>query len=517
MAIVNSTGTVEGIIKSVLMANGGTQEDPNGRFYIDGQMINVELSRTIAEAVYLNEMFLPGFNANVTYTEGATGGSTVRVPLQALFKPSSRTLSYGGRQGTPNNSGIFNKNEPKIPATSEFLVYINQINDQDLVFPDIAKEYIPLDLMARQIASYGSSVGQDRSASTLAEILGYNMHRAMNAGGNIVPFDASQDYAYSNLIADLNTKFSNGDVVTSVTTFGVEGRVIMGRPGFINNIFKQKSGVILNGNDLAQKMLREMDLSVGLQERGFVGQFYRGEFGRLHFVEVPDLLWTFAERYLGLADGALAGVQAVAYHYDSLALGKNVDLGVKLQDTDSRLPRGIMARPLNLWGHEMFRKGFIIGDSTFTTDYLASLGMTDATRLYPCAPEDIGKGIAGLPADDTIEVPIYGEDGTIIGYKRIASVQEPSGGNVRSGLKKVATPVATPVAGTYSATQSVTLTSSTSGATIYYTTDGSTPTKSSTKYTAAISVAATTTIKAIAIKTGMVESEVLTAAYTISA
>ncbi|MBK8802160.1 MAG: chitobiase/beta-hexosaminidase C-terminal domain-containing protein [Fibrobacteres bacterium] len=43
-------------------------------------------------------------------------------------------------------------------------------------------------------------------------------------------------------------------------------------------------------------------------------------------------------------------------------------------------------------------------------------------------------------------------------------------------------PVFSPASGTYSAAQSVTLSSATSGTTIYYTTDGSTPTKASTQY-----------------------------------
>ncbi len=78
-----------------------------------------------------------------------------------------------------------------------------------------------------------------------------------------------------------------------------------------------------------------------------------------------------------------------------------------------------------------------------------------------------------------------------------------------------AAPVFTPAAGTYSAAQSVKLTSTTAGATIYYTLNGTTPTTSSTKYTAAISVKATETLKAIAVATGFKTSAVASALYTI--
>ena len=92
----------------------------------------------------------------------------------------------------------------------------------------------------------------------------------------------------------------------------------------------------------------------------------------------------------------------------------------------------------------------------------------------------------------------------------------------------VGAPTANPTAGAYTENQSVTLTSSTVGATIYYTTDGSEPTilsgvpSGTTKeYTAPIAVtgtegqSSTTTIKAIAVKNGMQDSSVETFTYTI--
>ena len=82
---------------------------------------------------------------------------------------------------------------------------------------------------------------------------------------------------------------------------------------------------------------------------------------------------------------------------------------------------------------------------------------------------------------------------------------------------KVATPAFSPAAGTYTTAQNVTISCETDDAEIYYTTDGSAPSKDNgTKYTSAINVSETTTIRAIAVKTGMTNSEEASATYTIN-
>jgi hypothetical protein len=128
-------------------------------------------------------------------------------------------------------------------------------------------------------------------------------------------------------------------------------------------------------------------------------------------------------------------------------------------------------------------------------------------------------GSAPTPASTLYTDPIAISTSTTIRAIATASGFVQSAVSSASFTLSNQTPAATfqPGAGTYSATQMVTLSDTDTAATLYYTTDGSTPTASSKQYTGPISVAASMTIKAIAIDPSLQNSSVATAAYTIQA
>lgn len=83
-------------------------------------------------------------------------------------------------------------------------------------------------------------------------------------------------------------------------------------------------------------------------------------------------------------------------------------------------------------------------------------------------------------------------------------------------VQAVATPIASPTGGEILTTTTISLSTTTSApVSIYYTIDGNIPTSSSTLYTSPISISGNTTIKAIAIKSGYIDSGIMTESYTI--
>jgi Chitobiase/beta-hexosaminidase C-terminal domain/Alginate lyase len=79
----------------------------------------------------------------------------------------------------------------------------------------------------------------------------------------------------------------------------------------------------------------------------------------------------------------------------------------------------------------------------------------------------------------------------------------------------VATPTFSPAGGNFTGSVTVALSAATVGATIRYTTDGSNPTAASTLYTAPVALASSALVKARAYKTGLLDSAVASASFTI--
>jgi hypothetical protein len=80
---------------------------------------------------------------------------------------------------------------------------------------------------------------------------------------------------------------------------------------------------------------------------------------------------------------------------------------------------------------------------------------------------------------------------------------------------QVVMPTFTPSPGEYASTQSVSIATTTLGATIYYTTDGSTPTRASAQYTGPVAITASSTLKAVATAPNLSDSPLASGDYII--
>lgn len=94
-----------------------------------------------------------------------------------------------------------------------------------------------------------------------------------------------------------------------------------------------------------------------------------------------------------------------------------------------------------------------------------------------------------------------------------AAVPWPIGTYTAGAPTNVSTPIISPGSGNYVNPVDVTMTCGTSGATIYYTTDGTDPDESDTQYTSSFQISMNTTVKARAYKAGLTPSNIATVVY----
>lgn len=121
--------------------------------------------------------------------------------------------------------------------------------------------------------------------------------------------------------------------------------------------------------------------------------------------------------------------------------------------------------------------------------------------------------VAGIATFTNLRIDAAGN-----GYTLTASASGLSGATSATFdvLAQAAAPVVQPASGTFTGPVWVQLTSATSGASIRYTVDGSAPTSSSTLYSASFQLTTSTTVKAIALKSGLTASSSASASLTIS-
>lgn len=163
------------------------------------------------------------------------------------------------------------------------------------------------------------------------------------------------------------------------------------------------------------------------------------------------------------------------------------------------------------WGEQLAHQFQIDGDPT-----TASSGSPALYDLY------VDTDTLSASTTSTSTSPVYSAPLTITSTSTVKAAATASGyapSAVASATytlgSATAAPTFSPSGGAYTGLQYLTLADATSGAVIYYTTDGTAPTTSSSVYSLPLAIAATATVKAMAVAPGYVASSIVSATYTI--
>jgi IPT/TIG domain/Chitobiase/beta-hexosaminidase C-terminal domain/Fibronectin type III domain len=159
-----------------------------------------------------------------------------------------------------------------------------------------------------------------------------------------------------------------------------------------------------------------------------------------------------------------------------------------------------------LWSIE--NAGPFVGIRTATTAILHAYDATNlANELYNSS--QLPSDAAGAPVK--FSMPTVANGRVYVGTQSALAVY-----GLLSSMPQAATPAFSPSGGTYSGSVSVVISDASLGATIYYTTDGSTPTTSSNIYGGPLTLTGSLTLSAMAVGGGFRTSTIATANYVIN-
>jgi hypothetical protein len=205
-----------------------------------------------------------------------------------------------------------------------------------------------------------------------------------------------------------------------------------------------------------------------------------------------------------------AGKGAEALSFDSLTLGLTTASTIATHTPTKTILSAIGTGVTGVG--QSFDKNFF-AQQTFAVIAIAMQTRRDKVRntiVNNLAQQDVTAYPLAAAKRDLVD---YYYSGTLAGG--LQELQEEAGNATRQQVTSiVATPVFSPAGGAYKSAK-VSILDATPSVTIYYTTDGSQPSTSSSTYSEPISVMATQTIKAMAMAPGLTNSATASATYEI--
>ena len=193
----------------------------------------------------------------------------------------------------------------------------------------------------------------------------------------------------------------------------------------------------------------------------------------------------------------------------------NVSTGEKTNIILQSLPTGSSRSNVAVF-YKVIDNNTSYSSSSFTSGWTKGIEVDNGASGYSTMTI-LPNGEIGFLYEDNYDTSKANGDYSDIVYVPL-TVSEITGGAYTSSevvKETVATPTITPNGGELKyGNNTVTIACATADATIYYTTNGATPTTSSTKYTGAFTLTSNATVKAIAVKTGWNNSSVASASFT---
>ena len=350
-------------------------------YSINSTAFHIAVANQIIADIAQYDLYHDGLGI-IQITAEDAGAAAVRVPKIVKSTGTFRQLGHG------TNGEFANSTTAQTKGLNEEIVNLENLYDQMEDVPNVQNILSVANAasVSRRLTEIAKAITRGRNAGTMAEQIGAVITACVSdeTGAERV-FNYDPD-ASGDALAKLRAVFAALDDGDSYhDTFPIDGRIILARPDYIQDLL-QNGNIIIGGSNFAQEVVASGAVSPNIR----IGDLpentkgYRGMVLGVPVFMASSPLWTRAETWCQLSEGDLDDLGAIVASHISTGRGQAFPEQMKVIDSPD--VNGLRVQPLSNFGVEVFFEGGIklITSAAVAWDYGAGDDFTAAiTTLAP--------------------------------------------------------------------------------------------------------------------------------------
>ena len=321
--------------------------------YVDSLTTKRILSPAVKENIFQGIMLKPNEAVTEKYSED-TDASEIQVLRLKPIANDAREI------GSDKNGEWFNTQGSATSSTEAYGIQILQTIDRNIDIPTNAQDMVSVDLLAGETKNLAGLVNRNINAMTLAAMIAKNFNNVAgvdkknsNAATESITAVASNwvtktsSGKYIDCIIDAASKLDDGNEAQGIDAYPDDMRAVIIRPSIKGEILKNMTG--LYGGTGVFDVLKKAGLDTGATpEVATTG--YVGELANMPVYCASGVVWSLAEKYLGLEPGALADLSAIVC--SGIGTGRALAFNSKIKTIDAPSGQGLRLQPKYRFGAE---------------------------------------------------------------------------------------------------------------------------------------------------------------------
>ena len=324
--------------------------------YVDSLTTKRILSPAVKENIFQGIMLKPNEAVTEKYSED-TDASEIQVLRLKPIANDAREIGSG------TNGEWFNNQDPATSSTEAYGIQILQTIDRNIDIPTNAQDMVSVDLLAGETKNLAGLVNRNINAMTLAAMIAKNFNNVAGVdkkNSNAATVTLSDDEKitsnwitktssgkYIDCIIDAASKLDDGNEKQGIDAYPDDMRAVIIRPTIKGEILKNMTGLYGGTGvfDVLKKAGLDTSTSPEIATTGYVG-----ELAGMPVYCASGVVWSLAEKYLGLTAGALADLSAIVC--SGIGTGRALAFNSKIKTIDSQSGQGLRLQPKYRFGAE---------------------------------------------------------------------------------------------------------------------------------------------------------------------